>query len=102
MEIHFQDEYLEELAENKKASGKPKFPEEVILAYKKRIFQVKAAKGTQDLREIKSLHFEKLKEKRFKGKYSIRLNKAYRLIFDIGKDERLEIMIVEEINNHYA
>ncbi|MBE5318156.1 type II toxin-antitoxin system RelE/ParE family toxin [Pedobacter sp. MR2016-19] len=102
MEIHFRDEYLEELAENKKFTGKPKFPEEVVIAYKKRIFQVKGAKGTQDLRQIKSLHFEKLKEKKFKDKYSIRLNKAYRLIFEIGKDDRLEIMIIEEINNHYA
>jgi len=102
MKINFQDEYLEELAENKEITGKPKFPHEVILAYKKRIFQVRSANGTQDLRKIKSLHFEKLKEQRYSGKYSIRLNKGYRLIFGLGKDEQLEVMIIEEINNHYS
>lgn len=100
MKIRFQEEYLEDLVENK-VTGKRKYPEEVELAFKKRIFQIKHVNSTQDLRNIKSLHFEKLKEKRYSGKYSIQLNKAYRLIFQIGKDESLEVMIIEEINNHY-
>lgn len=102
MKIKFNDGHLEDLAENKEFTGKPKFPQEVVIAYKKRIFQIKSANGTQDLRQIKSLHFEKLKEKKYTGKYSIRLNKSYRLIFGIGKDELLEVMIIEEINNHYG
>jgi proteic killer suppression protein len=101
MKIKFIDEYLGVLAENKN-TGKRKYPEEVEQAFKKRIFQIKQANGTQDLREIKSLHFEKLKEKRYLGKYSIRINKAYRLIFMITKEERLEVMEIEEINNHYG
>ncbi|RZJ48588.1 MAG: hypothetical protein EOO44_20770 [Flavobacterium sp.] len=101
MKIKFVDEYLGILAESK-STGKRKYPEEVEQAFKKRIFQIKQANGTQDLREIKSLHFEKLKEKRYLGKYSIRINKAYRLIFIITKEERLEVMEIEEINNHYS
>jgi len=101
MKIIFQDEYLEELAENKEA-GKRRYPTDVETAFKKRIFQIKHLAGTQDLRDIKSLHFEKLKEKRYSGKYSIQLNKAFRLIFQIGKDESLEVIIIEEINNHYG
>jgi len=101
MKIKFVDEYLGVLAENK-SIGKKKYPEEVELGFKKRIFQIKQANGTKDLREIKSLHFEKLKEKRYLGKYSIRINKAYRLIFMITKEERLEVMEIEEINNHYG
>jgi proteic killer suppression protein len=100
MKIKFIDEYLGVLAENKN-TWKRKYPEEVEQAFKKRIFQIKQANGTQDLREIKSLHFEKLKEKRYLGKYSIRINKGYRLIFMITKEERLEVMEIEEINNHY-
>jgi len=101
MKIIFQDEYLEELAESKE-TGKRRYPTEVETAFKRRIFQMKHLGGTQYLRDIKSLHFEKLKDKRYSGKYSIRLNKAFRLIFQIGKDESLEVIIIEEINNHYG
>ena len=101
MKIKFVDEYLGVLAESK-SIGKRKYPEEVELGFKKRIAQLKQANSTKDLREIKSLHFEKLKEKRYLGKYSIRINKAYRLIFRITKEERLEIVQIEEINNHYS
>ena len=101
MEIKFVDEYLAILAQNK-STGKKKYPEEVEIAFRKRIAQVKQANGTKDLRAIKSLHFDKLKEKRYLGKYSIRITIAYRLIFMITKDERLEIMEVEEISNHYS
>lgn len=101
MEIKFNDEYLGTLAENKSV-GKRKYPEEVELGFKRRIAQIKQVNGTKDLRELKSLHFEKLKEKRYLGNYSIRINKAYRLIFIITKEERLEVMEIEEINNHYG
>jgi len=101
MKIKFVDEYLGVLAENKNI-GKKKYPEEVQLGFRKRIAQIKQANGTQDLRAIKSLHLKKLKEQRYSGKYSIRINKAYRLIFMITKDERLEVIEVEEINNHYS
>lgn len=100
MEIKFKDEYLGILAENK-STGKRKYPEEVEQAFKKRIFQIKNCNSSQDLRNIKSLHLEKLKEKRYLGKHSIRLNKAYRLIFELTKEGGLEVMEIEEINNHY-
>lgn len=103
MRIIIQDEYLGVLAEQTELNGKQKYPAQVIIKFKMRINQISQASNTQDLRAIKSLHFEKLKEARYKDKYSIRLNKAYRLIFAIGKDEQtLEIVIIEEINNHYG
>lgn len=101
MEIRFRDEYLGILAENK-STGKKKYPVEVEQAFKKRIFQIKNFNSSQDLRNIKSLHFEKLKEKRYLGQHSIRLTKSYRLIFEITKDGSLEVMEVDEINNHYG
>ncbi|MBB5437276.1 proteic killer suppression protein [Pedobacter sp. AK017] len=103
MKVIIHDEYLGILAEQTALTGKQKYPAEVIIKFKMRINQISQASNTQDLRAIKSLHFEKLKEARYKDKYSIRLNKAYRLIFAIGKDEQtLEIVIIEEINNHYG
>jgi len=101
MKVKFIDEYLGVLAENKN-TGKKKYPEEVELGFQKRIAQIKQVNGTTDLRQIKSLHFEKLKEKRYLGMYSIRINSTYRLIFRITKEESLEVMEIAEINNHYG
>jgi proteic killer suppression protein len=103
MKIIIQDEYLGVLAEQKGLIGKQKYPSEVFLKFKMRIHQISQVSNTQELRAIKSLHFEKLKEARYKGKYSIRLNKAYRIILSIGKDHKtLEVVLIEEINNHYG
>jgi len=102
MTINFTDKYLEELSKDEKLPGKQKFSDEIIQAFKKRLFQIKNAKNTLDLRNNKSLHFEKLKEKRYEGKYSIRLNKAYRIIFSINKQGNVEVISIEEISNHYS
>ena len=102
MILKIQDHNLSELAKDQVLTGKQIFPVEVIKAFKRRLFQIRSAKSTLDLRNNKSLHFEKLKEKRYEGKYSIRLNKAYRLIFGIDKQGSIEIIIIEEISNHYS
>ncbi|MEO8887439.1 MAG: type II toxin-antitoxin system RelE/ParE family toxin [Mucilaginibacter sp.] len=104
MQVIIEDHFLGEVANGKKGYGKSPYPDEVIKAFKKRVFQIQQAKNTADLRNIKSLHFEKLKEKKYDGKYSIRLNKAYRLIFRIENHEsnKLEIICIEQINNHYS
>ena len=105
MVVRIEDRFLGEVANNEKVYGKSPYPDEVLKAFKKRVFQIKQAKNTADLRSIKSLHFEKLKEKKYEGKYSIRLNIAYRIIFRIENHEgnsRLEIICIEEINNHYS
>jgi toxin HigB-1 len=104
MIIIIEDHFLGEVANSGKAHGKSPYPEEVLTAFKKRLFQINQAVNTADLRNNKSLHFEKLKEKRYQGKYSIRLNIAYRLIFRIEKPEsdKMEIICIEEITNHYS
>ena len=102
MKIQFTDNYLELLANKKTETGKQKFSEEVIKSFRKQIFQIKHAISTQELRKIKSLHFEKLKEKRYKGKHSIRLHGKYRLIFGINKQRGVEIILIEEISDHYS
>jgi proteic killer suppression protein len=104
MQVIIEDHFLGEVANYNKVTGKSPFPDEVIKAFKKRLYQIRQAKNTADLRMIKSLHFEKLKGKKYEGKYSIRLNISYRLIFRIENNEisRLEIICIEEINNHYS
>lgn len=99
MLVKVKDAFLGEVLNG--TSGKLPFPIEVAVGFKKRVQQLISAKNTQDLRALKSLHFEKLKEKRYDGKYSIRINKAYRLIFTIDDNGGVEIIIIEEISNHY-
>lgn len=104
MEAFIEDPFLVEVSKSNRQIGKSPYPNEVLIAFKKRISQIYQAKNTADLRQIKSLHFEKLKGLKYEGKYSIRLNKAYRIIFRINTDRnsRLEILYIEEINNHYS
>jgi proteic killer suppression protein len=101
MQVLINDHFLGEVATGK-YQGKLPFPNEVLTGFKKRLGQMKDMQSTQDLRNLKSLHFEKLNEKRYEGKYSIRINKAYRIIFSINRDGGLEIIEIDEINNHYS
>src|ERR1700761_3913576 len=104
MRVIIEDEYLVNLYVNGKPIGKPRFNAEVELIFVRRIVQIEQARNTNDLRNIKSLHFEKLTGK-LVGKYSIRVNRSFRIIFRIekdGDDNRIEIICVEELNNHYS
>lgn len=100
MKVIIQDEHLGVLAENKPV-GKSKFPVEVVKSFKKKLAIIKAAPNSNTLRAMGSLHFEKLEEKRYEGKHSIRLNQSYRMICNLDKEESLEVLIIEEISNHY-
>lgn len=100
MQIIIEDDYLEGVIRNGKETGKPKFPREVISGFLRKIGQMKSAKDSNDLRAIKSLHFEKLSGTR-KGRYLIRVNNCWRIIFRIDNNERIEILAVEELSNHY-
>ena len=104
MQVKIEDHFLGEVANYNKVPGKSPFPDEVIKAFKKRLFQIREANSTADLRKIGSLHFEKLKGKEYEGKYSIRLNISYRMIFRIENEQgsKIEIICIEEINNHYS
>jgi len=103
MRVIIEDGYLKALF-NGNFTGKPQFNREVELGFIRRITQMENAVNTSDLRAIGSLHFEKLSGK-FDGKYSIRVNKAFRIIFRVEKDGnnvRLEVICVEELSNHYS
>ncbi len=104
MRVFIEDDYLANLYENGKSTGKPRFGPQIELAFIKRIIQMEQAPDTDTLRKIKSLHFEHLKGD-LKGKASIRVIDGFRLIFRVEKMgiiNRVEIIAVEELNNHYA
>lgn len=62
---------------------------------------ITSAKDIMDLREPPSNHFEKLSGN---NSYSIRVNKQYRLEFEIVMNEannKLNRVIIIELSNHY-
>ncbi len=67
MKVIIEDHYLSDVANYNRMPGKSPFPDEVIKAFKKRLFQIRQANSTPDLRTIGSFHFEKLKGKEIRG-----------------------------------
>jgi proteic killer suppression protein len=55
--------------------------------------------GLLEVRKISGYHDEPLQGKR-KGQRSIRLNKAYRAIYEIGTNGKMDIVEVMEVNKH--
>ncbi|MBS1528836.1 MAG: type II toxin-antitoxin system RelE/ParE family toxin [Bacteroidetes bacterium] len=103
MRVIIEDEYLEYLYVNGRSKGKPKFSFEIERTFIKRVIQISSAQNSNDLRAIKSLHFEKLSGD-YTGKYSIRVNDAFRIILRLEKEAenvRVEIICIEELSNHY-
>ncbi len=55
--------------------------------------------GLLAVRQIKGFHDEPLRGNR-SGQRSIRLNRAYRAIYEIGTNGSIEFVSVEEVNKH--
>ncbi len=102
MVIKFNSEYLELLAIGGKVKGKPRYDAEVILKYRKTLKKLEVMPNTAGLRQLRSLNFEALKGD-LVGLYSVRVDYRYRLLFTIEKDlvTITEIIVIEDLNNHY-
>jgi proteic killer suppression protein len=81
-------------------TGSERYPHGIVDVFIRRVRTIEGAKDERDLRALKSLHFEKLRAER--NKYSIRLNKGWRLILTIEKDKEGKTVVLIEINNHYG
>lgn len=96
MEIVFSDKDLENLY----ITGFSKtYSKEVILWFFKKVLILKNIKTEQELRNLKSLHYEKLNNYS-KWNHSIRINDKYRIIFNILERE-VKIIEITDLNNHY-
>lgn len=77
-----------------------KYSVPIIKSAKKKITFLKSAKDERDIRNWKSLHYEKLSGDR-EGQRSIRLNDTWRLVFTIRNDlDPPEITILHICNYH--
>lgn len=102
MEVHFNNAYLEKLYAGLPAGNKPRYNEEVIDKFRKKVLILQNAESTAELRQIRSLNFEALKGDK-KGRYSIRVDLKYRLEFLVEKHKITvnEIILIEDLSNHY-
>ncbi len=101
MKVIFNNEKLQMLYDGT-FKGKPMFAEAIIEKFIERIETMANVSSSIELLKFRSLNFEALKGK-LKGFYSIRVNKKYRILFRIEADEVLieEMIIIEELSNHY-
>ena len=102
MKIKFDNDELESFYSGVGLKRKLKFDIKVIKRYRDRIDLMKQCDHTQQLRAFKALHFEKLSGNR-SGHYSIAVDYNYRIIFSIhhGELKINEIILIEELSNHY-
>lgn len=105
MIIEFEQEYLRELFEEGKASGKKhRFQPQVIKQYIKTVKRLEFAARIEDLFQISSLNYEKLSGNK-SDLESVRVNDQYRIEFKsktTGEEPYvLTICSIVELSNHY-
>lgn len=77
-----------------------RYPSGIVEAFFEVMAIIGNASSEADIRAFKSLHFEKLTGNRG-GQVSLRLNKQYRLIIQIEKDEQGKFLWIIEINDYH-
>ena len=82
----------------KAISDLEKIPKNIVNKFFSWVFAVEED-GIRMTRKISSLHDEPLKGNRF-GQRSVRLNRAYRVIYIELSDGEMEIIDVLEVNKH--
>lgn len=101
MELEFKGKHLRELYETGR-SRKYKLPKGVPKTFVERINQIEAAVTINDLRVPPSMRFEKLEG--YENRFSIRINKQYRLEFEITfEDEKCTrgSVLIVDVSKHY-
>jgi toxin HigB-1 len=86
MDVEFRDKKLA-LIETDRAAADTGFSIALIESARDKLNYIRQAADERSLRNWKSLHYEKLEGDR-KGQRSIKLNKQFRLIFEIDNESR--------------
>jgi plasmid maintenance system killer protein len=101
MVVVFKNEALREIYEHGEETGKPRYGKEIVRAFIRKIDMLASVENSVVLAKFQSLHLEALtREKKYKGKHSIRVNDKYRIILKIVKQKNgWEIIEVSEIHD---
>ena len=103
MIVQFKNSYLEALFQGKAVPGKPRYSNDVVVKFKKTILKLQFADNIREIKAQKGLNFEGLKGD-YKGFFSVRVDRSYRLILTVDKDENVtiaDILSVHDLTNHY-
>lgn len=98
MRIRFKDKKLEKLYTDEE--GVKKYPSQVIDKFFDLMSIIDSAKSERDFYALKSLHFEKLSGKRSHQR-SMRLNKQWRLVLEIEKDDEGKLVVIIDIEDYH-
>lgn len=97
MRFEFQNKKLKALYTTEK--GARRYGATVVAAFFEVLASIDAAADERDLRELKSLHYEKLKGK-LSRQHSLRLTAQFRLVVEREKDEQGVWLLIIDIDSH--
>jgi plasmid maintenance system killer protein len=81
--------------------GKPQFQESVLKQYRKVIDLMISVDNFNDLRKFKSLNIHSL-DKELSGKFAVRGNMKYRIVFSLIEDDiQIEGILVEDLTDYH-
>ena len=104
MEVIFAKNYLKELyMEWEIFRKKHRFQKDIIKRYRKAVDKIAEAIKPEDLMQINSLRYEKLKGNKY-GLSSVPVSDKYRIEFEeqqINGEESITICNIIELSNHY-
>jgi len=102
LDVIFGNRHISDLYEKGKSRKYP-LQKPVLKKFSMRIQQMEAAVTIHDLWKSASLNFEKLKGS--KNRYSVRIDKKWRLEFEIdwqNNDQTVGVIYIEDITKHYG
>jgi proteic killer suppression protein len=98
MDVRFADDDLDRLEVDPRFTAR--LPAEVIRAYRKVLGFIRQATDERDLRDWKSLHFEKLTADR-EGQHSLRLNRQWRLVVELDQHSPSKTVVICAVENYH-
>ena len=102
MRFRFANHRIEEIysTESGYRAGVRRYGESVVRSFAEKMAIIRAITNESELRNFKSLHYEKLKGNR-KHQRSIRLNDQFRLILELEQDELGNLVVVINIEDYH-
>jgi len=97
LRFEFKSKKLEALYTEKKEARK--YDAAVVEAFFEVMAIIEAAVDERDIRQFKSLHYEKL-EGKLQHQHSLRLTKQFRLIVERAVDEQGRLLFIIDIDPH--
>ncbi|MDR0608472.1 MAG: type II toxin-antitoxin system RelE/ParE family toxin [Candidatus Peribacteria bacterium] len=77
-----------------------RFPKNTEQGFRDAVAFLMRAKSLQDVRNVRAFNLEKYTEGKYKGMYSIRCDRQFRLMMDIETDPGLILILEEVIDPH--